>query len=252
MSSVIYIVISYLFWFILTIFFQNNLILNILTVLIYNLFSFAISFLLCKKGKRKIRNYIFVLYIVKVIIDCLILIFTPDLIILDLTTVYLKSKIFGYFMFGNIIISLGIVIGVKKNKIKLDFSLSRRLLFYLLLFCFAILNYNLNNYCGIVGNFCIRNIISFTNILLIIPITEVLYSLLSEKHEFLKIIILIILNIVYSIFLIFLEYKLNIYYNICTCSVATNCKLESDNIYDCNFVGTDNKTNCRKKCEFYR
>lgn len=251
MLSVIYILISYLLWFIITIFFQNNIILNIFMALIYNVIGFVISFLLCKKGNKKIKNYIFVLYIVKVILDCLVLIFIPDLIIFDLTTVYLKNNILGYFMFGNIFITLGVVLGAKKYKIKLEISLSKRLIFYILLLCFAILNYNLNDYCGIVGNFCINNITSFINILLIIPITEILYSLLSEKHEFFKIIILIILNIVYSIFLTFLEYKLNIYYNICPCSVATNCELESDNSYECNFIGTDNKTNCRKKCEFY-
>ena len=67
MLSVIYILISYLLWFIITIFFQNNIILNIFMALIYNVIGFVISFLLCKKGNKKIKNYIFVLYIVKVI-----------------------------------------------------------------------------------------------------------------------------------------------------------------------------------------
>ena len=128
MLSVIYILISYLLWFIITIFFQNNIILNIFMALIYNVIGFVISFLLCKKGNKKIKNYIFVLYIVKVILDCLVLIFIPDLIIFDLTTVYLKNNILGYFMFGNIFITLGVVLGAKKYKIKLEISLSKRLL----------------------------------------------------------------------------------------------------------------------------
>ena len=88
-------------------------------------------------------------------------------------------------------------------------------------------------------------LLCFYKCLLAIPLIElILYY--HEPYKIVKVVILLLL-ISISCILEILIVKYENYANICSCSYATDCIKTSD-VYECDFIGTDDKTLCQRKC----
>ena len=218
---------------------------SIISVIFLIFFSYYIGY---KEKLKTVKLYLYFIFILKILFDILILIIDNTLTLLDGTTIYLIVPILGSVLFGNILILIGTLLGLKKQGKKLEVTFLKRACFYVLTIIFAIMNIILNNYCGITGHFCYTNNIIFINTLLTIPLIELVFTIYyQEPYKVIKILILLLLLFI-GCFLEILIINKTRYNNTCSCAYASNCTLKSKNTYECKFIGTDGETFCQIEC----
>lgn len=253
MIAVFYFIVLNFFMFLSLMIAWDINIINIFGVMIvYGVPSFLLSYHLGKRGiSKEIKIYLGLLFFIRLIFDCIVLILDSNYLVIDLTAAFLQVPIIGSFMFSHIFLVLGIMLGLKKNGNNTNFFKARYIT-YVLIVIFSCLNLYLNNYCSITGYYCNTNVIVLLNTLVTIPIIEMIYNIFrQESFKKTKIIILLLLiGIGYSVEIF--ELQKTAYDMKCNCATATNCTLKEENVYECNFIGEDGETLCQIECNGYK
>lgn len=224
-----------------------DLIAGIIFLVSYGLGTFFFSYYIGRKEKLEtVRLYLDFTFILKMILN--ILIFNIIGFEYNIAYLFLVMPIFGWFLFSNFLIFIGVKIGLSKRSERLEISPLKRACFYILVIIFALMNYINYNYCTISGWACDDNVIAFINTLLIIPLIELVYTI-GKSKQLIKIGILLLIIFIACDLELYIIKKTN-EYNLCPCTLAPENCIKNGKTY-CEFIGTDGKTLCEKDCSQY-